>query len=92
MVRRPVTKSAAGVAADYGLSVRTVRKGKHRYAVVGKIDGIGHPKAETRQAKRRKPGWECLHVCVDAAARQAYTAIHAEMRAPNLLENFFCAQ
>lgn len=32
---------------------------------LGKIDGIGHRKAGTRWIKRRKPGWEYLHVCVE---------------------------
>lgn len=31
-----------------------------------------------RQGKRRKPGWEYLHVCVDATSRGAYTGIHAD--------------
>ncbi len=35
MVRRLGAKSVAAVAADYGLSTRTVRKWKHRYAVGG---------------------------------------------------------
>lgn len=33
---------------------------------LGKIDGVGHKKAGTRQVCRRRPGWEYLHVCVDA--------------------------
>ena len=169
MVRRLEGKSTAAVAADYGLSIRTVRKWKHRYAVggiealadtssrpkrsrsrltrkdmarihglrkerktgdeialllgqsrsagfralrnlglsrlaslepkpevrryewggpgdmlhldikrLGKIDGIGHRKAGTRQVTRRKPGWEYLHVCVDDASRLAYTAVHRD--------------
>ena len=47
MVRRLVTKSTAAVAADYGLSVRTVRKWKHRYAVGGSAalaDASSRPK------------------------------------------------
>ena len=44
---------------------------------LGKIDGVGHRKAVTRQVKRRKPSWEYLHVCVDEASWLAYTAIHA---------------
>ena len=35
MLRRLETKSAAAVAAGYGLSVRTVRKWKHCYAMGG---------------------------------------------------------
>ena len=182
MVRRLGTKGAAAVAADYGLSVRTVRKWKHRYAVggvealadassrpkrcrcsltsedmsqihelriarktgdeialllglrrstvfralrklglsrlsslepkppvqryewdspgdmlhvdikrLGKIDGIGHRKAGTRQVKRRRPGWEYLHVCVDDASRLAYTAIHADETAESAVEFLWCA-
>ncbi|MBD5416138.1 MAG: transposase family protein [Desulfovibrio sp.] len=45
---------------------------------LGKIDGIGHRKDGTRQVKRRKPGWEYLHVCEDNAPQVAYTAIHAD--------------
>ena len=177
MVRRLGTKSAPAVAADYGLSVRTVRKWKHRYDVggfealadassrpkrcrcsltkaemaqihelrkgrktgdeiarllglhrstvfrtlrklglsrlaslepnppvqryewespgdmlhvdikrLGKIDGVGHRKAGTRQVKRRKPGWEYLHVCVDDASRVAYTAIHPDETAESAVE------
>ncbi len=182
MVRRLGTKAAAAVAADYGLSVRTVRKWKHRYAMggvealadassrpkrcrcsltsedmsqihelritrktgdeialllglrrstvfralrklglsrlsplepkppvqryewdspgdmlhvdikrLGKIDGIGHRKAGTRQVKRRRPGWEYLHVCVDDASRLAYTAIHADETAESAVEFLWCA-
>ena len=177
MVRRLGTKSAAAVAADYGVSVRTVRKWKHRYAAggsealadassrprrcrgsltdeeiarihelrkgrktgdeialllglrrstvyralrkmglsrlaslepkptvqryewgspgdmlhvdikrLGKLDGIDHRKAGTRQVKRRKPGWEYLHVCVDDASRVAYAAIHADETAESAVE------
>lgn len=177
MLLRLGSKSVAAVAADYGLSVRTVRKWKHRYAAggfealadassrpkrcrcslsetdmaqihelrkgrktgdeialllglcrstvfralrklglsrlaslepkpavhryewaspgdmlhvdikrLGKIDGIGHRKAGTRQVKRRKPGWEYLHVCVDDASRVAYTAIHADETAESAVE------
>lgn len=53
---------------------------------LGKIDGIGHRKAGTRQVKRRKPGWEYLHVCVDDASRLAYTAIHADETAESAVE------
>lgn len=47
MVRRLEGKSAAAVAADYGLSIRTVRKWKHRYAVGGVaalVDASSRPK------------------------------------------------
>ena len=47
MVRRLETKSAADVAADYGLSVRTVRKWKYRYAVGSSetlVDASSRPK------------------------------------------------
>ncbi len=53
---------------------------------LGKIDGIGHRKAGTRQVKRRKPGWEYLHVCEDDASRMAYTAIHADETAESAVE------
>lgn len=36
---------------------------------LGKIDGVGHRKTGTRQVRRRRPGWEYLHVCVDDASR-----------------------
>lgn len=35
MVRQLEGKSAVAVAADYGLSIRIIRKWKHRYAVGG---------------------------------------------------------
>lgn len=47
MVRRLEGKSAAAVAAEYGLSIRTVRKWKHRYAVGGVaalVDASSRPK------------------------------------------------
>lgn len=177
MVRRLMTKPAAAVAADYGLSIRTVRKWQQCYAAggvealadassrtkrcrcnltnadmnrihdlrrsrksgdeialhlglcrctvfralrklglsrlsslepkpvlrryewdspgdmlhvdikrLGKIDGIGHRKAGTRQAKRKRLGWEYLHVCVDDASRLAYTGIHADETAESAVE------
>lgn len=45
---------------------------------LGKIDGIGGRKAGARQARRGKPGWEYLHICVDDASLPAYTAIPAD--------------
>ena len=53
---------------------------------LGKIDGIGHRKAGTRQGKRRKPGWEYLLVCVDDASCVAYTAIHEDETAASAVE------
>ena len=38
---------------------------------LGKIDGVGHRKAGTRQVCRRRPGWEYPHVCIDDASRVA---------------------
>ena len=38
---------------------------------LGKIDGVGHRKAGTRQVCRRRPGWEYLHGCIDDALRVA---------------------
>ena len=53
---------------------------------LGKIDGVGHKKAGTRQATRRRPGWEYLHVCVDDASRAAYTAILPDETAESAIE------
>ena len=53
---------------------------------LGKIDGFGHRKAGTHQVKRRKPGWEYIHVCVDDASRVAYTAILADETAESAME------
>lgn len=47
MVRRLEEKSVAAAAADYGLSIHTVRKWKHRYAVGGVavlVDTSSRPK------------------------------------------------
>jgi transposase InsO family protein len=51
---------------------------------LGKIDGVGHKKAGTRQVRRRRPGWEYLHVCVDDASRAAYTALLPDETAESL--------
>lgn len=53
---------------------------------LGKIDGVGHRKAGTRQVCRRRPGWEYLHVCVDDASRMAYTAILPDETAESAVE------
>lgn len=53
---------------------------------LGKIDGVGHKKTGTRQVRRRRPGWEYLHVCVDDASRAAYTAIFPDETAESAIE------
>ena len=53
---------------------------------LGKIDGVGHKKAGTRQVCRRRPGWEYLHVCVDDASRAAYTAVFPDETAESAVE------
>jgi transposase InsO family protein len=53
---------------------------------LGKIDGVGHKKAGTRQVRRHRPGWEYLHVCVDDASRAAYTAILPDETAESAIE------
>lgn len=53
---------------------------------LGKIDGVGHKKAGTRQVCRRRPGWEYLHVCVDDASRAAYTAVLPNETAESAIE------
>ena len=53
---------------------------------LGKIDGVGHRKAGTRQVCRRRPGWEYLHVCIDDASRVPYTAIHPDETAESAVE------
>ena len=53
---------------------------------LGKIDGVGHRKAGLGKAHRRRPGWECLHVCVDDASRTAYTAILPDETAESAVE------
>ena len=53
---------------------------------LGKIDGVGHRKAGTRQVHRRRPGWEYLHVCVDDASRAAYTAVLPDETAESAVE------
>ena len=53
---------------------------------LGKIDGVGHKKAGTRQVRRRRPGWEYLHVCVDDASRAAYTAVLPDETAESAIE------
>ena len=53
---------------------------------LGKIDGVGHRKAGTRQVYRRRPGWEYLHVCVDDASRMACTAILPDETAESAVE------
>ena len=56
---------------------------------LGKIDGVGHKKAGTRQTRRRRPGWEYLHVCIDDASRAAYTAIFSDETAESAVEFFY---
>jgi transposase len=53
---------------------------------LGKIDGIGHCKIGRDKAKRKRPGWEYLHVCVDDASRVAYTAILPDETAESAVE------
>ena len=53
---------------------------------LGKIDGVGHKKAGTRQVRRKKPGWEYLHVCIDDASRAAYTAVLPDETAESAVE------
>jgi transposase InsO family protein len=53
---------------------------------LGKIDGIGHKKAGTRQVRRRRPGWEYLHVCIDDASRAAYTAVLPDETAESAID------
>ncbi|SPD34267.1 Integrase [Desulfovibrio sp. G11] len=54
---------------------------------LGKIDGVGHRKTGTRQVRRRRPGWEYLHVCVDDASRAAYTAVLPDETAESAIES-----
>ena len=42
---------------------------------LARIDGIGHRFVGRENAKRRRAGWEYLHVCVDSASRIAFTAL-----------------
>jgi transposase len=53
---------------------------------LGKIDGVGHRKVGLGNARRRRPGWEYLHVCVDDASRAAYTAILPDETAEYAIE------
>ena len=53
---------------------------------LGKIDGVGHRIVGLGNARRRKPGWEYLHVCVDDASRAAYTAILPDETAESAVE------
>jgi transposase InsO family protein len=48
---------------------------------LGKIDGVGHRITGDRSGKRRKPGWEYLHVCVDDNSRIAYTEVLPDEKA-----------
>lgn len=63
MVRRLVTKSAAAVAADYGLGIRTARKWKHRY-VAGAYTVLANacPRPEGADAVWQVRIWaECIN-------------------------------
>lgn len=53
---------------------------------LSKIDGVGHRKVGSRQAYRRRPGWEYLYVCVDEASRMACTAIFPDETAESAVE------
>ena len=53
---------------------------------LGKIDGVGHRILGKEHARRRRPGWEYLHVCVDDASRAAYTAILPDETAESAIE------
>ena len=68
----PVGKSWANAALD-------IKK-------LGKIDGVGHCKVGLGNARRRRPGWEYLHACVDDASRVAYTAILPDETAESAVE------
>ncbi len=57
----------------------------------GKIDGVGHRKIGRDKAKRKQPGWEYLHVCVDDASRAAYTAILPDETAESAVEFLWVA-
>jgi transposase InsO family protein len=53
---------------------------------LGKIDGVGHRMIGRSKARRKHPGWEYLHVCVDDASRAAYTAILPDETAESAVE------
>jgi transposase InsO family protein len=53
---------------------------------LGKIDGVGHRKVGLGNARRRRPGWEYLHICVDDASRAAYTSILPDETAESAIE------
>lgn len=53
---------------------------------LGKIDGVGHRMIGRSRARRKRPGWEYLHVCVDDASRAAYTAILPDETADSAVE------
>ena len=53
---------------------------------LGKIDGVRHRMVGLGNARRRKPGWEYLHVCVDDVSRAAYTAILPDETAKSAVE------
>jgi hypothetical protein len=42
---------------------------------LGKIEGVGHWALGRQKARKKHPGWEYLHVCIDDHTRLAYTAI-----------------
>ena len=46
---------------------------------LGRIDGIGHRITGIRR-RRRSPGWEFVHVCVDDASRLTYLEVLADER------------
>ena len=58
---------------------------------LGKIDGIGHRKAGTRQVHRTRPGWEYLHVCAKDAFRGAYTSVIPDETAESAVESLWFA-
>jgi transposase InsO family protein len=53
---------------------------------LGKIDGVGHHMIGRSKARRKRPGWEYLHVCVDDASRAAYTAVLPDKTAESAVE------
>ena len=53
---------------------------------LGKIDGVGHRKAGTRQVYRRRPGWKYLHVCIDDASGVACMAIRPDVTVESAVE------
>jgi len=47
---------------------------------LGRIDGIGHRITGDRRSRRKRLGWDLVHVCVDDASRLAYTEVLPDER------------